>query len=318
MTLTIKQLAAKLNISPATVSLALNGDKRVAAKTVEKVKKISRELNYIPNNFGRGLQSSRSRLIGYLLGGITASFYDEILQGIGEACVKSQYGLLVGVTDGNKSNFDEQITLFIEKNIDGLILSLNASDETTSLLNKHKIPFVFCSVENFFPECSYVRNDDFKGGQLAAEHLVELGHSFCACCTKHPERLQGNLTVLRKNHCAEPVLFDNAEELEQIMPAPERPTAIIAYSDFQAIEIMHVMSKLGLAVPRDVSLVGTDDLWFADLAEFSFTTVAQSRKDIGRISVKLLLDKIVDKEPESILLPPELVVRNSTAVPKGK
>jgi DNA-binding LacI/PurR family transcriptional regulator len=113
------------------------------------------------------------------------------------------------------------------------------------------------------------------------------------------------------------VLFNSAEELEQIMQAAEHPTAIIAYSDFQAIEIMHIMAKLGLEVPRDVSLVGTDDLWFASLAEFSFTTVALPRKDIGRVSVKLLLDKIADKEPECIFLPPELVVRNSTAVPKG-
>ncbi len=318
MGITIKELAVTLKVSPATVSLALNGDKRVADKTLKKIKKLAEELNYIPNNFGRGLQSRRSCLIAYLLSGVTHSFYNEILQGIGEACVKSQYGLLTGIISGNKDSLNEQIRLFLEKNIDGLILSLNVPEEIISLLEMQNIPFVFCSTEPSFSDGLCVKNDDFLGGRLAAEHLVKLGHSFCACCTAQAERLKGNLAVLQENGCAKPMLFRAAAELEKIMEKPERPTAVIAYSDFQAIKIMHVMAKLGLKVPQDVSLIGTDDLWFAALPEFSFTSIALPGKNIGEVSVELLLKKIDGKDAESIFLPPELVVRNSTATPAEK
>lgn len=313
MSVTIKELASKLNVSPATVSLALNNDKRVAKETAKSVKKLAAKLNYIPSNFGRGLQSRRSRLIGYLLG-VTASFYDEILQGIGESCVKAKYGLLTGIISSDNEGIHDQILLFLEKNIEGLILSKNIPEETILLLKRHNIPFVFCSVHKPSVNELCVKNDDFMGGRLAAEHLVSLGHRFCACCTVYGERLKGNLAVLTENNCGEPVLFREVEELEKIMKQPERPTAIIAYSDSQAITITHLMKKIGLNIPEDVSLIGTDGLWFAELPEFSFTTVSQSRKSIGEVSVDLLLRKINGKEVESVFLPPELVVRNSTAV----
>ena len=319
MSVTIKELATALKISPATVSLALNGDKRVAAKTVQKIKELAKELNYIPNNFGRGLQSRRSRLIGYLLSGVTNSFYDEILQGIGEATVKAGYGLLTGIVR-NKTNkqIKEQMRLFLEKNIDGLVLSVYLPRDILSVLKKQNIPFVFCSKSPQELDDVCVKNEDFQGGKLAAEHLIKLGHRSFACSKKQSERLRGNLTVLREYGCEEPMLFQNPAELEAIMTKTERPTAVIAYSDLEAIEIKHNMTKLGLRVPQDISIVGTDDLWFAALPEFSFTTIAQSRKDIGATTVELLLRKIDGQKTESIFLPPKLVVRNSTAAPAKK
>jgi LacI family transcriptional regulator, galactose operon repressor len=320
MSVTIKELASMLKISPATVSLALNGDQRVAAKTAKKIKKLAKELNYIPNNFGRGLQSHRSRLVGYLLGGVTSSFYNELLQGVGEACVKAQYGLLTGIINKKLDSIQEQINLFLEKNIDGLILSIEISEDIVSLLESQNIPYVFCSrlPPAQITDAICVKNDDYLGGRLAAEHLVKLGHRFFACCSFGGGRTEGNLTVLRENSFPEPILFSKAVELEEIMKKPKRPTAIIAYSDLQAIKIMHIMTKLGLKVPQDVSIIGTDDLWFAALPEFSFTSVALPRKSIGEVSVKLLLDKINGKETKSIFLAPELVVRNSTAAPAEK
>lgn len=320
MPVTIKELASMLKISPATVSLALNGDKRVAVKTVEKIKKLAKELNYIPNNFGRGLQSRRSRLIGYLLDGVTSSFYNELLQGVGEACVNAQYGLLTGIVGKKLDSIQEQINLFLEKNIDGLILSLEVPEDIILLLESKNIPYVFCSTPPpaRITDAICVKNDDYLGGKLAAEHLVKLGHSFFACCSFGGERTKGNLAILKEYNCLEPILFDRTADLEAIMKESKHPTAIIAYSDLQAIKIMHIMTKLGLKVPQDVSIIGTDDLWFAALPEFSFTSIALPRKNIGEVSIKLLLNKINGKEAKSIFLAPELVVRNSTAMPAEK
>jgi DNA-binding LacI/PurR family transcriptional regulator len=317
MSITIKELASMLKISPATVSLALNGDKRVADKTVKKVKKLASELNYIPNNFGRGLQSRRSHLIGYLLDGVTSSFYNELLQGVGEACSKAQYGLLTGILGKKEENLKEQVNIFLEKNIDGLLLSLQAPEEVISSVKKQNIPFVFCSTPPENPDYTFVKNNDFEGGKMAAEHLINLGHRSFALSSIQSERLKGNLNVLRKNGFRE-VLFEKESELEAIMSKAEHPTAIIAYSDLEAIKIRHLLNKLGLRVPQDVSIIGTDDLWFASLPEFSFTTIAQPKKRIGETSVELLLKKINGKKVESMYLNPELIVRQSTSAPAKK
>ncbi|MHB9139650.1 MAG: substrate-binding domain-containing protein, partial [Victivallaceae bacterium] len=85
------------------------------------------------------------------------------------------------------------------------------------------------------------------------------------------------------------------------------------YSDMQAIQIKHLLNKLGLKVPNDVSLIGFDDLWFAELEEFSFTTIAQPKLEIGRQSMQLLMNIINGMPKENRLLEPKLVIRNSTA-----
>ncbi len=317
MSVTIKELAVKLKISPATVSLALNNDKRVAADTVRKIKKLAAELNYIPNNFGRGLQSNRSHLIGYLVDGVTSSFYNELLQGIGEACSRFKYGLLTGIISKNPESLTEQVLIFLEKNVDGLVLSRQLPKEIIALIEKRGVPFVFCSVPQGNSKYTCVKNDDFAGGKVAAEHLVKLGHRFFACSATQQERLEGNLSVIKQAGCRE-VQYKAASELAAIMSEAEHPTAIITYSDIEAIEVRHIVTGLGLRVPEDVSIVGTDDLWFAALPEFSFTTVAQAKKRIGEVSVELLLKKINHHKVENTFLPPELIVRGSTAEPAGK
>lgn len=316
MSVTIKELAANLKISPATVSLALNNDKRVAAKTVQKIKELASELNYIPNNFGRGLQSKRSHLIGYLLDGVASSFYNELLQGIGERCSQKQYGLLTGIISKNPESLRDQIILFLEKNIDGLILSLQVPNEIITLLEKHGVPFVFCSASPHNSKHVCVKNNDYEGGRMAAQHLLELGHCYFACNAIQSERLAGNISAIEENGCRY-VLFESAEEIGEIMTKEAHPTAIISYSDIESIKIRHILTEHGLQVPEDVSLVGTDDLWFAALPEFSFTTIAQAKKRIGVASVEILLDKINGQKVENTFLTPELIIRASTAKPNN-
>jgi DNA-binding LacI/PurR family transcriptional regulator len=311
MPVTIKELAKKLNISPATVSLALNDDARVAGKTREKIKRLAEKLDYVPNNFGRGLQSRRSRLVGYLCGSTTGSFFDLIIQGVGVTAAQNNYGLLTAITQSSQE-LEAQINIFLEKGVEGIITSYNYSNMKTYLpkIEKHKIPVVFCTSQDT-AEYPHVLTDNTLGGRLAAQHLLALGHTEIACCGKDQHRLHGNLEAMKEAGVFNPPIFQKAQELPELMK--NHPfTAVIAYSDAQAIRIKHTLEAKGIRVPEDVSLVGFDDMWFAALEEFSFTTVSQPKMQIGQESMLTLLDILKGGTHESKLLKPELIFRKSS------
>jgi len=316
MSVTIKELARQLSVSPATICLALNGDSRVAEETSAKIKALADELDYVPNNFGRGLQSRKSRLAGYLAGSTTGSFFDLIMQGIGETAATANYGLLTGITYAS-GKIDAQLKIFIERNVDGIIISSNYSThaEQFEKVERRKIPMVFCSTRDSGRH-PFVTTDNFKGGQLAAGHLISLGHRYLACCSENKDRLAGNLDVIRRHNLPEPALFLEEKELEVILKANPSITGITACSDAQAIRVKHVIEGLGLRIPDDISITGFDDMWFSNIQEFQFTTVAQPKEGIGQTAMQMLLELINGQKVTSKFMEPELVVRGSTAPPK--
>jgi DNA-binding LacI/PurR family transcriptional regulator len=318
MSVTIKELARLLNVSPATISLALNGDRRVAEETGAKIKALADELDYIPNNFGRGLQSRKSRLAGYLADSVTGSFFDLITQGISETAAAADYGLLTGIAYASEK-IDFQLKIFLEKNVDGIILSSNYSPhaEQFEKIERRKKPMVFCSTRDSGRH-PFVITDNFKGGQLAAGHLISLGHRYLACCSKDKDRLAGNLDAIRRHNLSEPALFLEGKELAAILEINPLITGITAYSDEQAIKIKHVVESLGLRIPHDISIAGFDNMWFSDIQEFQFTTIAQPKKEIGQTATQMLFELINGKNVTSKFMEPELVVRKSTAPPAAK
>lgn len=315
---TIKSLAEKAGVSYATVSLALNNDPRVAEKTKLKIQKLAKELNYVPNNFGRALQSNKSRLVGYLIPNITGSFLVDILQGIGSAATRHNYGLLVAIAD-TESKMNEQLELFREKRVDGII----ASSQPAMLkeLEKSGIPTVLASttgsVKKIFP---FVITDNFEGGKIAAEHLIGLGHrKIVYAFSSHSmdfsssDREQGMKKALKEHGISElPPLF-SLEELLQRLQTQDRPTGIICYSDYEAVNVQATVRKAGLRIPQDVSITGFDDSRTASLPEYNFTTVAQAKTKIGELAFEMLLKRIKGEKVGNIQLKPQLVIRTSTA-----
>jgi DNA-binding LacI/PurR family transcriptional regulator len=320
MRVTLRQLAQRGGVSPATASLALRDDPRVAAATGERIRRLARELGYVPSNLGRALQARRSRLLGYLLSSATASFYSEIIQGIGEAAGRAGYGVLTALrTPATEGNIDH-VSSFREKNVDGVLVSSYDAETARRLsaLEDAGVPVVVCSGESFDPRTPAVVIDNLAGGRLAAEHLVGLGHRRLAYCFKshgQPRRLEGAARAARAAGIPEPEVCADAAALGALLESPERPTGIVAASDFAAVEVKHAVEAAGLSIPGDVSVVGFDDMWFAALPEFDFTTAAQPKADIGRLSVEMLLARIGGKKVKSRKLQPELVVRGSTSPP---
>ncbi len=318
MKMGIKTLAQHAKVSIATVSLALKDDPRVALKTRTRIQQLARKYNYIPSNLGRALQARKSNLIGYLVSDITASFRNDLLQGIGEITAQAGYGLVTGITDGTPKTEAEHLRLFREKGVDGIVLSScrPESHATVREIVQSGTPVIACSLPAFDAAVPAVVIDDEQGGYCAARHVITMGHTRIVYCFTANDRsrlrLSGCLRACREAGIPEARVIANEQLMLQALRGDTAPTAAIAYSDFDALRIKHAVEKEGGTVPGSISVVGFDDLWFAGLPEFSFTTIAQPKKEIGRIAAGLLLNMIDGKMVHSRTLSPELVVRSST------
>jgi DNA-binding LacI/PurR family transcriptional regulator len=255
----IKSIAARLGVSPATVSLSLKGDPRVADKTKARVKALVEELGYIPNNFGRALQANKSSLIGFISPYVNRSYFDEILQGSGEFASKQDYGMLVSIPSGGWEEEKKQLRLFLGKRIDGIIVS-GCHPETLQMLldiNAQGTPVVLCapkaSAENILP---VVRNDDLKTGTMAAEYLISLGHKKLAYCFSDMmnQRYQSSLECCMKHGLTGYQRIESELKLADLLNSDDRPTAIIAFCDQDAVRIMDIAAQAGLKVPEDLSV----------------------------------------------------------------
>ncbi len=323
MSVTLVQIARRAGVSPATVSLALRDDPRVAEATRRRVCSLAGKAGYVPNNVGRALQSRRSRLVGYLLPDVTASFYSDVLQGIGEAADAAGYSVLTAITERSADSERRHLRVFREKRVDGVLVSLFTERTCRELraLEKSGTAVMVCSNETFDRRVPFVIIDNRRGGALAAEHLIRLGHrrlGFCFPAAGAEARYAGAKGAARRLRCSAPVRCRDAGDLRDRLRAGSRPTGIVACTDFAALEVKHVADELGLRIPQDLSVVGFDDLWFTGLPEFSFTTVAQPKREIGRLSMQLLLRRIEGTRVKSRRLAPRLVVRGSSGPPRGR
>ena len=318
MPVTLKDLASLANVSPATVSLALRGSKKIKLATRKKIKDIADKLGYTPCPQAVGLKSQRSSLIAYLLTDIEGSFFNKILKGINSRIVQYGYGLMVAIATSPEEQ-EEQLKLFFNKRIEGLIISGNYGSHTDLVMQieQKNIPVV-STVAEYVKDLSVssVNINNYKGGCIAAKHLIELGHShllWATCDREMPSRYMGVLETAQKYKNIKVDKSQNLQQLKQVMSSKDHPTGIICYSDIDAIKIRYELEELELRVPEDVSLVGFDDIDLASMKEFNFTTVAQPQEKIGQIALELLNKRINGNMPEHVELEPELIIRSSTA-----
>jgi DNA-binding LacI/PurR family transcriptional regulator len=163
-----------------------------------------------------------------------------------------------------------------------------------------------------------VLTDNAAGGRLASEHLIGLGHrrlGYFGPGLGPCRRYDGCAQAALAHGLASVPRAGSDADLAQLLAGRLRPTGLVTYADRFAARAKHIAEQSGLRIPRDLSLVGFDNMWFTSLPEFELTTVAQPQRDIGRVAMEMLLARIRGQAVESRLLPPSLVVRRSTAEP---
>ena len=327
---TIYDVAAKAEVSIATVSLALAENERIPEKTRAKVRAVAAELGYIPHGPARALARRKTGVIGVVVSDNSNPFFAQIVRGAENCAQAHEHSLLLTNSDEDGEREMECLTLLLSKGVDGIVLCPTmTSSEPIQWMRSKRVPFVLVSRHTEDEECDYVISDDVTAGRLATRHLLRQGHRRIAhimgpehlSCAR--ERLLGYQLGLGEAGIEydSQLVFECDWRgcpldigLDRWWRADDPLTAVFAYNDLFAIECISRLKQRGLRVPDDVAVVGHDDVYFASFCEPPLTTIAQSAFELGRKAAEIVLMRErgqAGDSPVHVVLEPRLVVRES-------
>ncbi|WP_312642094.1 LacI family DNA-binding transcriptional regulator [Hydrogenoanaerobacterium sp.] len=334
MRTTIKDIAAKTNLSVTTVSLVLNNKpSKISQKTKELVLKTAKELHYRPNQLAVGLIKKRTKTIGLIVSDIRNNFFSSLAKGIEDECRRNGWTLILCNTSDNHQRDIEYIHVLASKSVDGILycMSVDSTREnfqkSYDLLGALNIPFVMIDRSYPMPNRAIVRLDHIRGGYMATQHLLELGHKRIACVTgpnyleDSRDRLDGYKKALMEAGIVfdESLIFEGGYDMGSGINAVHSLigkdfSAIFAFNDMMAYGVYKGLKAHGLCVPADISVIGYDDIFLSEILEVPLTTIKQPIELMGCAATKKLIS-IIEHEPlggDTTIFEPELIVRKST------
>lgn len=335
-TVTIREVAKAAGVGLGTVSRVINNSPQVSEATRQRVLQVIEDLNYVPNPTARRLSLGKTLTIAVIAPFFTRPAVIERLRGVENSLAESEYDLILYnvETVARRDSIMREIPR--RERADGvLIISLSPRNADIPSLAHADLPIVLIDANHpSLTTLNRVVVDDVEGGRVATQHLINLGHrriGFISDLLESPfnftsslYRYQGYRQALGEAGIdfkstyhlqAEHGRYEARMLALQLLNMPERPTAIFAASDTQALGVMEAASEIGLRIPGDLSVVGYDDI---EIAEYlGLTTMRQMLYESGQRGVELLLDALAQdlQEPVYEELPTELVVRATTASP---
>ncbi|PTP85708.1 DNA-binding transcriptional regulator CytR [Vibrio splendidus] len=331
---TMKDVAQLAGVSTATVSRALMNPEKVSVSTRKRVETAVLEAGYSPNTLARNLRRNESKTIITIVPDICDPYFAEIIRGIEDAAVENDYLVLLGDSGQQKKRESSFVNLVFTKQADGMLLLGTDHPFDVSKPEQKNLPPMVMACE-FAPELELptVHIDNLTSAFEAVNYLAQLGHKRIAqisgptTATLCKFRQQGYQQALRRAGVSMNPAYSTvgdftfeagAQAVRQLLALPEQPTAIFCHNDAMAIGAIQEAKKLGLRVPQDLSIVGFDDIQFAQYCDPPLTTISQPRYEIGRQAMLMMLDVLKgnDVQAGSRLLEAKLVVRGSTAPPR--
>ncbi len=331
---TIKDVARTAGVSLGTASQALRGSASVREATRRRVLAAAARLRYRPSALARGLVTHRTHTIGLLISDIGNPFFIRAVRAVEDVANENGYNIILCNTDEDPRKEMQYLGVLVEKRVDGIILATTAeSRQVVRDVRRERIPLVL--FDRAWPgiAADTVTVDGMLGGRLATEHLLGLGHRRIAIIhgpskrSTGSERLLGYLAALadagiraateliREGDFKQDSGHRLAHELLGIAP---RPTALFCTNNLMTVGALHALRELGLRIPRDLSLVGYDDMEWWTLTQPPLTTVGQPVYALGREAMRLLLERIgsrTGRRPRHVVLKPELIARESCGPP---
>ncbi len=333
---TLRDVAEAAGVHAATASRALNPATRglVNAETARRVIKVAETLGYRPNPIARGLKTSKSGTIGLVIPDLTNPLFPPIVRGIEDVLEPAGFSGLIVNTDNDPRRERAQIELLRSRQVEGLIVATAlVNHPLMEQLHREGVVMVMVNRRPDGVDVPSITPDDAAGVALSVRHLADLGHRRIAHIAGPPETSTGitrarsfRTTVRDLGLDEDPALITTttqwseaagAEGLRRLLNADLGFTAIVAGNDLIALGCYDVFSERGISCPEDLSVVGFNDMPFLDKLKPPLTSIAVPHQQIGAEAARLLLDAIADpvRPARSVLLPPSLVVRGSTAAP---
>lgn len=326
---TLKAVAAHVGLSAGTVSAVLNdapSGKHIPKPTRERIIAAARKLDYRPNYFARSLRKRRTMTIGVIAHEIGDGYSSSIIAGIENGARQRGYFFVTGVHRHDRELFEDYARMLMQRGAEGII--------TVDFTLAHSLPVPAVSIPGHIDNegVTNIILDHRHAAELALGHLTGLGHQKIAVFRGNPEsadavyRWDATRDVARQMGIAlDPQLViqidsnDSTPNLgypfgKQLVQSKRPFTALLAYNDISAIGAIRAFHEAGLVVPRDVSVIGFDDIPAAAFHYPSLTTIRQPLQRMGEIAVEILIARIEDQAelPREVAVQPEIVVREST------
>ncbi|CAM3884491.1 LacI family DNA-binding transcriptional regulator [Aeromicrobium ponti] len=331
---TIKDIAKIAGVSKSTVSRVLSNNGKYSNQAKEKVLKVAKELNYQPNEIAKAMVTRKTGNIAFVIYHkikpvITYPFFTPIISSLIETATNNNYGVFVFT----ERDINDPFKTIHEKRVDGVILASRINAEIVEAFKSQNIPVMllnpFVEIEN----TSYVESDEYSGSMDAMQYLFQKGHrriGFVQGFWKE-RYINDRYSAYKDALMQKGIEFDEnlVIEVDEVsmetgrnaadafMRLSELPSAIFAASDLLAIGMMKQFKKSGFSIPKDIAIVGFDDIEMASIYEPALTTVRVNKELMGELAVRQLILMMNMDEDQSqckkqITLPTSLVVRDST------
>ena len=333
---TMKRIAGELGVSITTVSKVLNHHADISEATRNRVLAKVEELGYQRNAVARSLTLRRTHTLGIVIPDLMHSFFVEVIAGIEPVASARGFGLLLCSSGEDPRKERGELELLRGRQVDGVVIaSAHASGNTDMLkqLTRHGTGLVMIDRDDHpSVKCHRVVTDDEQVGVLATSHLIDAGRRAIAHVAGpaivHARRRERGWRAARAARGIRPseawlvaggfMEGDGYRAMKRLLAVKPRVDAVFAANDPAAIGAMKAIWEAGLRVPDDIAIVGAGDIALGDLLRVPLTTVAWSRQEQGRHAAELLLNGL-DRQsdpPQRIVIPPRLIVRESSGAPR--
>jgi LacI family transcriptional regulator len=329
----IREIAKRAKVSTATVSRTINRVPTVDPVLAKRVLKVVEDMGYYPNSQARALVSGKSRIFGLIVSEITNPFFPEIVQAFEDIAVQNNYEILLTSTVHDPKRMELAVRRMIERRVDGVaILTFGMEEALVEDLRFRKVPLVFVDVGPQAAGITNIRVNYQQGIREAVQHVAKLGHKRIAFVTG-PTSLK---SAMARRAAFEASMQENGLTVDQelivtgdhkveggiaamaeLASLPKRPTAILCSNDMTAVGVLREAYDRGIAIPRELSVIGFDDIRLAEFTTPPLTTVRMSQKQLAEYAFQALHGEVENRDESSngkeIDLETALILRGSTA-----
>ena len=333
----IHDVARRARVSIATVSRVVNRISTVDPELAKRVWKAVNEVGYVPNTQARALVSGRSHILGLIISEITNPFFPELVQQFDNLAVAQGYEVMIGSTSYDPARTESLIARMLQRNVDGVaVMTFGIEEDLVQMLVEHGFPLVFVDAGPELPNVRVLKVNYEEGIRQAVQHLAALGHRRIAFISGPLDMRTGatRRDAFSKSMAELGLLVPSAwivegghtmesgkAAMEKLLAAWELPTAVICSNDMTAIGVLHALDETTHRVPKDISVVGFDDIRLTQFTLPPLTTVQMSCHDLAAAAVEALRAGIEPGHPRAAQrewpIRTHLVVRRSTNFPRG-
>ncbi len=329
----IREVAKLARVSTATVSNTINRPEVVLPATRDRVNAAIDELGFIPNQHARQLSGLSSQVLGLVVIDASNPFFTEVARAVEDTASESDQVVILCNSGGSEEKEANFLRLLAGQRVRGILLTpARSTDEEHARIARSPVPVVLLDHSSGPDSCS-VSVDDIRGGHLAADHLLDLGHERIAFVggadeiRQHADRFEGVAAAVaaRGLDPASALVRVQTEAIDTtagaaavptLLQLEDRPTAVICANDLLAFGVYRGLAHAGISVPGEMSLMGYDDIDVAADWIVPLTSIRQPAREMGTAATRLLLDhsrELSTHRHQQIVFQPSLVTRQSTA-----